>query len=237
MTGQTLLRARGFTLIELAVALAVLAIMTGSLLGSLRVYVEQRDVQQTEQQLARVIDALYGYALVNGHLPCPASEADPGSPAYGVEDARDGAGNCPTLAGDGVVPWKTLGMTEALDAWGAPRVDGASAWTGYLRYRVAPEFANSAAPIRLDTQQNATVFLRVRNETDTADLTDIRGRPPQAPVAVIYSTGPDRTPNGRNGVHDLVYQGGTRSEAFDDITVWVARPALLAKLVTAGRVE
>lgn len=226
---------RGFTLIELAVALVIISIMTGSLLGSMRVYLEQRDVQQTEKQLEQVLDALYGYTLVHGNLPCPSTESDPNASDYGAEDPRNASGDCPALASDGILPWKTLGLAQPYDSWGAPRTDALSPWDGYLRYRVAVEFSDSTAPIRLDTEQSAIAFLRIRNETDTADLTDIKGRPPQAPVAIVYSTGPDRTPNGRNAAYDLIYQGGTRTEQFDDITLWMARPTLLAKLVSAGQ--
>jgi prepilin-type N-terminal cleavage/methylation domain-containing protein len=234
MNMNSIRRAGGFTLVELAIALLILTIMASGVLGTMRVYLEQRDAQQTTGQLDKVIEALYGYALVHDYLPCPSTESDPMAATYGVEDARDASGRCPTLGSDGTLPWKTLGLTEPYDAWGSPRQNAASPWLGYLRYRVAPEFCNSSAPIRLSTQQSNTAFLRVRDESDTADLTDVKGRPPQAPVAIVYSTGPDRMANGRNADYDLIYQGGTRTEKFDDMTVWIGRPALLAKLVSAG---
>ncbi|MFO1434924.1 MAG: prepilin-type N-terminal cleavage/methylation domain-containing protein [Gammaproteobacteria bacterium] len=227
-------RAHGFTLVEIAIALLIISIMISGVLGSTRIFLEQRDAQQTSQQLEQIVEALYGYALTHGYLPCPTTEGNPKATTYGAEDARDAAGRCPTLGADGFLPWKTLGLTEPHDAWGSPRQDAASPWLGYFRYRVAPEFSSSAAPIRLSTEQSSSAFLRVRDEIDSADLTDVKGRPPQAPVAIVYSTGPDRIPNGRNADYDLIYQGGTRTEKFDDMTVWIGRPALLAKLVSAG---
>jgi hypothetical protein len=63
--------------------------------------------------------------------------------------------------------------------------------------------------------------------------------PAQTPVAIVYSTGANLTPDGENNTPEAVppykYQGGTVATDFDDIAIWITRPPLLSKMVAAGR--
>ena len=62
---------KGFTLVELAVVVAVVALLLGTLLVPLTTQVEQRNISQTQKQLDEIKEALLGYAMVNGRLPRP----------------------------------------------------------------------------------------------------------------------------------------------------------------------
>lgn len=117
---------RGFTLIELAVVVAVIALLLGSLLVPLTTQVEQRKVAQNDQQLEEIRQALIGYAMVNGRLPRPAN-----SVTDGTEKATCAV---PTPVQDctGYLPWVALGVGQT-DAWGK-----------IFRYSVSPEFASNA---------------------------------------------------------------------------------------------
>ena len=113
---------RGFTLIEVAVVVLVVALLLGSLLVPLNAQVEQRNVAETQKSLDEIKEALYGYAMICGRLPRPAQLAD-----NGVEQVAA----CTTeVQCTGFVPWVTLGVSRT-DAWGRllqvqcnPRIHG-----------------------------------------------------------------------------------------------------------------
>ena len=70
---------RGFTLIEMAVVLLVVALILGSILVPLNAQVRQRNVAETQRTLEEIRQALIGYAMIHGHLPQPAKSANDGA--------------------------------------------------------------------------------------------------------------------------------------------------------------
>lgn len=232
----------GFSLIEFAVVLVLIGIMLGGLLYPLRTQMEQRARGQTERILEDGREALLGYSALYGYLPCPSSERDPFSAQYGEEDLRV-AGACPGDAG--LLPWRTLGLAE-FDAWGRARSATMDNWSGYLRYRVHPNFSNSAKPIALTTVATSGTSLVVVNVAGS-----MLSSGTEPPVAILYSTGPANADNDGAGVAadaenadgdpdtggtaNPIYTGGTATATFDDLTIWISRPVLFAKLISAGR--
>ncbi|HMY80182.1 MAG TPA: type II secretion system protein, partial [Thauera aminoaromatica] len=91
--------ARGFTLVELAMVLVILALLGGSLLVPVASRLEARDRNATLERLHDIQLALTGFAIIHGRLPCPSTETDPASPGYGLEDGPP----C-NLAREGVLP-------------------------------------------------------------------------------------------------------------------------------------
>ncbi len=130
--------ARGFTLVELAVVMAIVALLLGGLMYTLSAQVEQRNFEETRRRLEQARELLLGYAIVNGRLPCPARSTNPSTGASTSAEMRDAdTGNCTgggvddyyggTLAGDltgGLLPALTIGYQQvdsfgfAIDAWG-----------------------------------------------------------------------------------------------------------------------
>src|SRR5687768_18621141 len=99
-------RQSGFTLIEIAIAAFIIALLLGSLLVPLATQVEQRQISDTEKILAEIRDALVGFAVANGYLPCPdknAGVAGAGTANDGVEDVT-AAGYCVTEPNSGDSP-------------------------------------------------------------------------------------------------------------------------------------
>jgi prepilin-type N-terminal cleavage/methylation domain-containing protein len=121
-------RARGFTLTELAIVAMIIALLAGGLLMTLAAQNDNRELVDTRRTLEVARDALIGFAVANGRLPCPATAI-----SNGREDPV-GGGAC-TIALDpgagsaiqpGFVPAITLGIGPAngagqlIDAWGNP---------------------------------------------------------------------------------------------------------------------
>jgi len=123
-------RCRGFTLVEMAIVLLIMGLLLGGGLTVLSAQIEQQRINDTQRQLEQAREALIGFALANGRLPCPASATIPAGVALaGQEPTPVLAAGCANAAG--VLPWATLGVSET-DAWGRR-----------FTYRVTPQFART----------------------------------------------------------------------------------------------
>ncbi len=230
---------RGFTLVELAVAIFIIALLLGSILVPLATQIEQRQVNETQKTLDEIRDALMGFASANGYLPCPDLQVG-ASANDGAEDRV--AGICSANVGGGRaagnLPWATLGIANQ-DVWG-----------NRFRYTVMSAFAQSAP---------ATVF-------GASTASDLRVCPSAActggtelvtdAVAVVISHGKnglgaisaatnaanmapvatdelENTDNDRDAVSRI--QSNVEATAFDDIVVWLPRYILLNRLYATGR--
>jgi prepilin-type N-terminal cleavage/methylation domain-containing protein len=118
---------RGFSLIELAVALAIIALLIAGALIPLSTQMDVRNTADTRRTMDSIRDAIIGFAQANGRLPCPADGTVPtggtdaaGRPA-GAEQLTPTTLPPPSTAtctnSFGVVPWTTLGVPET-DGWG-----------------------------------------------------------------------------------------------------------------------
>jgi prepilin-type N-terminal cleavage/methylation domain-containing protein len=113
------LSARGFTLIELAMALFVMALLMGTVMYTLSAQNDQRMRTDSLRSLDEAKELLITFAIVNGRLPCPASTASSGS------ESPAGGGAC-TNYYNGYLPARTIGFQPqdssgyGIDAWGNP---------------------------------------------------------------------------------------------------------------------
>lgn len=102
----------GFTLAEVAVVVVIVALLLAGLMIPLGTQIEVRNTADTQRTLDQIKEAMIGYVIANGRLPCPAD----GTIAAGAANA--GAEQCTgTVVYYGVVPWATLGTPET-DPWG-----------------------------------------------------------------------------------------------------------------------
>ena len=134
-------RRHGFTLVELAVVLAIVALLLGGMLMPLAAQRDLENRRGTEKALAGAIDAILGFAAANGRLPCPATAASSGlesfcaapDPAQACVEttAAQALGRCASAA-DGFLPAATLGLAP-VDAAGFML----DAWNGRIRYAVS----------------------------------------------------------------------------------------------------
>jgi len=124
----TLPKSRGFTIAELAIAIAVLALLLFSAMVPFSAQMDLRNVADTRRTMDSIREAIIGFTQANGRLPCPANgNIAFGSAGAGIEQFN--GTSC--VAAFGVVPWATLGTPE-VDAWGRR-----------FSYRVSPAFADA----------------------------------------------------------------------------------------------
>ena len=84
---------RGFTLLEMAMVIALLAMVIGGGVVAFGPVAEQTRISQTKANMDQVESALLLFAIRNGRLPCPADGALASSSVnYGVEVSQTGAG-------------------------------------------------------------------------------------------------------------------------------------------------
>jgi prepilin-type N-terminal cleavage/methylation domain-containing protein len=126
---------RGFSLLELAIGLVIVATLLSALLVPLATQMDQRRVSETQKQLEMARDALIGYAISHGRLPCPAwqstdrTKSSNGKEKFVPEDPPETGsatdGEC--LWMNGFLPAVTLGLSPLdgngffRDAYGTDR--------------------------------------------------------------------------------------------------------------------
>lgn len=228
----------GFTLIEVAIAVFIITLLLGGILVPLSTQVEQRKISETQKALEEMRESLMGFALANGHLPCPdkTGGGGPGTANDGAEDVN-GTG---CVVADGNIPWATLG-TPSADSWG-----------NRFRYRVHATFSQRGPPILSLT---STSGIEVCADNACAARLTTSG---DGPAAVILShgknglgamssitnasnppaVGTDEQENADSDVRFVsrVQTGtGTGAGEFDDVVVWLSRNVLLNRLVAAGK--
>ena len=236
---------RGFTLVELAVVVAVIALLLGSLLVPLTTQVEQRNVAQTDKQLEEIRQALIGFAMVNGRLPRPANSAT---------DGTEKALACATeLDCTGYLPWAALGVNRT-DAWGK-----------LFRYSVSREFANANFTLST-TAANPKVIVTRDSGGAQVPLTSTTINPTVIAVVMSYGsnnfgTTDDGTPIANLSTTNVDEQNNnaefsscgwvancttfwgrpvaTNTAAtggeFDDRVVWISWSVLSNRMVSAGK--
>ncbi len=242
-------RVSGFTLIEVAVALFIVALLLGSLLVPISVQVEQRQRAEVRQTMDMVLDALAGFAAANGHLPCPDQMSGAGA-NDGVEDVNTTTGSCSVVSGTspsrfsaGNLPWVTLGFAP-YDAWGnryryavledfGERATGSGSLptlsshsTGGLR--MCPTAACSTT---LSATAVAVIVSHGRNGYGAMNATTgtVNPYPGSGSADEIDNSTPDR---------DFVWRTPTDADSgneFDDLVTWLSRRTLFHRMVSAGR--
>lgn len=251
-------RARGFTLIELAVALFVLMLLLGSIIVPLTTQVEQRKLSESRKALDTARDALMGFAAANGRLPCPASPASNGNESFAAGGSASD-GNCSNFF-DGFLPAAALGYTPtdsfgyALDGWGIVQ--------NRVRYAVSNQTVNGITnPLTRNGGMSsaglsnlaAAQFLFVCNSGIGVNAGTNCGAAvalSSNALAVIYSVGANavtggtsaheaENPNPNGGSADRIFVSRDFSNAtgseFDDIVTWIGTSPLFNRMIGAGQ--
>lgn len=235
---------RGFTLVEMAVVLIIVGFLLGGLLVSLSAQLDIRNYNETKQKIALIKEALVGFALANGRLPCP---ADPtvvsGTVGAGTQkfDVAGTSCNSPT----GVVPWVDLGILET-DAWGRR-----------FTYQVTNSFSDAvilntvSPPVSCVSAPSSSSFA-LCSEGDITISDGVVAIAIKVPAVVVS--------HGKNGFGAYLSDGTQISDSsassqekensdsdtdfismianlntYDDVVDWVSQNVLFNRMVAAGQ--
>jgi len=234
----------GFSLIELAVVLVIIGLLVGGGIAALTAATEQTRRSETKRQLEHVREALFGFAMSQGRLPCADTDGD-------GEENYDGT-NCDTDAGYGGLPWVDLGLGRR-DAWGNPFYYAVTTNPGGS----VEDFADNPAPedssFDLDSNANLDVY-----DDDPPPAGSGAAIAKDVP-AVVVSFGPQGdqvwTAGGRVSCPGPAGFSATENEncdddtsfvdagyrtsddpdgRFDDLVIWLPLPVLKSRMVDAG---
>lgn len=236
-------QSHGFTLVEMAIVLIIIGLLLAGVMMPLSAQVEQRRIDQTQKALNDINEAILGFAVANGRLPCPADPTVPtGTAGAGVESNTGPNNSCGV--NPGVVPWAILGVTET-DAWG-----------NRFTYRVTPSLADSIAAGTVTPPASCTTIpsqasFALCSLGDNTILSAVGGTAIASNVpAVVVSYGRD----GLGAYNTLGVQiaGATGDElenangdtnfvshnptaTFDDLLTWISPNTLMNRMVSSGK--
>lgn len=229
----------GFTLVEIAIVLVIVGLMIGGLVTPLSMQLEQRKISETQKALDEAKEALTGFAVRYGYLPCPASAA-----SNGLED-RNGT-RCSNEERQGFLPWATLGLAK-LDSW-----------NHLYRYSVTPAFSDSGVLFNLATPRDISIATRdaagklapasVSNDIPAVIMSHGKngfgasGEQSQTQPATLAAAGPGKADEllNLNAGRAFISRAASDSKSapggeFDDLVVWLSPNILYNRMVAAQR--
>jgi prepilin-type N-terminal cleavage/methylation domain-containing protein len=251
-------RQRGFTIIELAVALFLFTLIFSSVAIPLQTRFEVKKIEDTEQLLDKVREALLGYASAHGYFPCPADDRSGGVEPAGTDHT---SGACPAYFG--FLPGSALGIPVtdaqgyALDAWGGRANRIRYAVSNHTVRAVTNPFtrANGMRSAGIASLADPALSLFhvcgsasgvVQGASCGAAVTIVSTTP-----VIVWSAGANasgggasadeaQNPNPNGGSADRVFVSRLRvpnaAGEFDDQLAWIPMPILVSRLVAAGQI-
>ena len=249
----------GFTLVELTIVLLIVSILMGGMMAMLSTQVDQRNWTDTQTRLEAARDAILGYAIANGRLPCPANSNSAGAEVQ-VNGVCGASGNTYDYYG-GVVGSVTYGLMPAVTVGYQP-VDtqgfAVDAWGNRIRYavsRVTTPTTTSANFTNKANLKTSGVTVLPNDLVVCASISAGSCGPTtnsvtnqSTVVAILYAPGK----NGRGqlgdeaanenpaGANDAVFIShpptpvGAPGGEFDDQVLWISVGTLYSKLIAAG---
>lgn len=254
-------RTKGFTLVEVAIVFLILAALLSYAFFPLRAQLETAHIKQARTTLAEIEEALYGFAIANGRLPCPTQPglgglSDPPSPTSHCQNSPDIRGYI------GFVPAATLGIKGEtncdgllIDPWGRPYrysvTNSSRSGNGDFVINGGIQSAGGPTAVRPNIKVCHDLDQACTDTGVTASTSDL--------VAVVFSMGNREHPNsntenenaGEGGTvasrcglpsypvgNDEQYYSAPRIERagheFDDIVVWISPNLLYSRLLQSG---
>lgn len=240
-------RISGFTLVEMAVVLIIIGLIVGSLVTPLTMQMELHNKQETKKTLDTIKEALIGFALANGRLPCPDFNGDGiedrgAPPAVNSWDTLDTNPTPdeirrPTQACMNATPANTYQGWLPFVSIGVGRSDD---WNDRFIYRVSPEFTDdfnvwvdTNASGTLDGTETAVAALRTNTSLGSKGNILIGERGDNTTTAGVETKfinpliGTTAAPSIANAAAVIISHGKNQRSAFDAFT-GIARVAATA---------
>ncbi len=252
---------RGFTLVELAVVMAIVALLLGGLMYTLSAQTEQRNFEETRRRLDQARELLLAFAIVKGRLPCPATATSLG------DESPAGGGTCTTYY-SGWLPAQAIGFQQvdssgyAIDVWGNRiryAVSGVAP-TNCSGTSTSPHFTNAANLRNNGVSCQPNDLLVCKSATASVNPQPNAGASPPScggggsnqimatglVTAIVFSTGKNGATGGTgadeaqnlNGDALFVFHPPATSDAangeFDDQMTWITVGELYGRMISAG---
>lgn len=207
----SILRIKGFTLVEMAIVMVIVGLLISAFLVPLSVQQDLKDYSKARTDLEQIKEALYGYALVNGRLPCPDTDGN------GNENSP-----CVAASTGGDLPWLDLGI-DRNDPWGRP-----------YRYRVSGSFTGLFTLTStgvMDVSTDSTLATKVASNIPAVIYTSGKngGIQPPASADELENTviaGPR---------YNRFFVSREFTPVFDDVVVWISSSILFNRMIQAER--
>ncbi len=178
-----MVRARGFTIIELSVVLVIAGLVVAGAAELYRVYAQGQKLEVTQDHLKTIDSSISSYFAARGQYPCPAD------PALPIDDANAGIEQRDAVSGQCVVSGGAVEVNGARDANGDGTID--RILIGAVPYKTlkiaqdtdtAGNFIGSNAAISgasgqdaLDGWQNRIVYAVTKSLTRQATYSQVYG--------------------------------------------------------------
>jgi prepilin-type N-terminal cleavage/methylation domain-containing protein len=204
----------GFSLVELAIVMAIIAVLLGTVLTGAASFLQRSRFADAETDLRRTKEAILGFAFSNNNnrLPCPDTDGD------GLEDACGGG------VAVGALPTRDLGLS------------GDDPWAGAYVYAVDTDFAAGGG---FDLSETGNLIITDGSGNNVAENVAfvVFSRGPNQYAG--NAGGGDRDSEDENNDGDGTFVNRTYSDnpgdIYDDVIDWMSANVLKAKLVEAGK--
>ena len=238
MTGKL----NGFTLLELAVVLLIIGLLLAGLFTPVAISIEQERRETLSRQYDQIREALMGFIIINGRLPCPdcsntaTGTCGPGDEDDGIEDIETGTCKADTAnLAVGNLPWVDLGVA------------GRDPWGEILAYQVQTDHADATdgtgevecitrEQVSFQICSKAGFTVKDAGETCGGTSANVATEVP----AVVYSQGNHAATScheleNTDGDEIFVSRGysADQTDYYDDMILWLSPKVLISRMVQA----